>query len=173
MVHKVVYLAGPISGLSYGEATGWRQEVRDQLLRSGIKAASPLRAKVYIREAAATAGLKGEPFEIDQSSPAIDENDMDAPAVRAMSNSRGITTRDRFDCLNCDVLFVNLLGTERVSIGTVMEIAWADAMRKPIVLVIEDEANLHDHAMIRECVGFRVPTIREGVEITKAILGDY
>lgn len=163
MVHKTVYLAGPISGLSYGEATGWRQEVRDQLLRSGIKAASPLRAKVYIREAT----------EIDQASPAIDENDMDAPAVQAMSNSRGITTRDRFDCLNCDVLFVNLLGTERVSIGTVMEIAWADALRKPIVIVMEPEGNLHDHAMIRECVGFRVPTIREGVEITKAILGDY
>jgi nucleoside 2-deoxyribosyltransferase len=163
MVNKTVYLAGPISGLSYGEANDWRQEVRDQLLRSGIKPASPLRAKVYIRDTT----------QIDQASPAIDENDMDSPAIQAMSNSRGITTRDRFDCLNCDVVFVNLLGTERVSIGTVMEIAWADALRKPIVLVMEEEGNLHDHAMIRECIGFRVPTIREGVEITKAILGDY
>jgi len=170
MVHKTVYLAGPISGLSYGEATGWRTEVRDQLLRSGIKAASPLRAKVYIREC----------VEIDQASPAIDFPDqgmpspgMDEVAVNVMSNSRGITTRDRFDCLNCDVLFVNLLDTEKVSIGTVMEIAWADAWRKPIVLVMEDESNLHDHAMIRECVGFRVPTVSEGVEIVKAILGDY
>lgn len=173
MVHKTVYLAGPISGLSYDDSNNWRAEVRDQLLRSGIKCASPLRAKVYIRDAAAVAGQRGEPFTIDQASTAIDDNDMDAPAVRAMSNSRGITTRDRFDCLNCDVLFVNLLGTKKVSIGTVMEIAWADALRKPIVLVIEDKDNLHDHAMIRECVGFRVSTIREGIEIVKAILGDY
>lgn len=163
MVDKTVYLAGPISGLSFGEANEWRAEVRDQLLRSGIKCASPLRAKVYIRDAK----------EIDQASPAIDENDMDDTAVKAMSNSRGITTRDRFDCLNCDVLFVNLLDTDTVSVGTVMEIAWADAVRKPIVLVIEEEGNIHDHAMIRESIGFRVPTVREGVEIVKAILGDY
>jgi len=160
MVNKTVYLAGPISGLSYTEATNWRQEVTNQLLRSGIKALSPLRAKVYLRECT-------------QIADHYSDDDIDKTAFTNMSTSRGITTRDRFDCLNCDVLFVNLLGTKKVSIGTVMEIAWADALRKPIVLVIEDEDNLHDHAMIRECVGFRVPTIREGVEIVKAILGDY
>jgi hypothetical protein len=35
-------------------------------------------------------------------------------------------TRDRFDATRCDVLLVNLLGAERVSIGTMMEVAWAD-----------------------------------------------
>jgi nucleoside 2-deoxyribosyltransferase len=75
--------------------------------------------------------------------------------------------------MNCSLVFINLLGTKKVSIGTVMEIAWADANRIPIVLVMEKEGNLHDHAMINECVGFRVSTIREGIEIAKAILGDY
>jgi hypothetical protein len=54
-----------------------------------------------------------------------------------------------------------------------MEIAWADANRIPSVIVMEPEDNLHDHAMINECTGFRVSTIREGIEIVKAILGDY
>jgi len=161
MVHKTVYLAGPISGLSYGEATDWRQEVKDQLLRSSIKAVSPLRAKVYLREC--TEPIKDH----------YDDGDIDSAAFTNMSTARGITTRDRFDCINTSVLFVNLLGTERVSIGTCMEIAWADANRIPSVVIMEESGNLHDHAMINECTGFRVTTIREGLEIVKAILGDY
>lgn len=160
MVHKSVYLAGPISGLSYEEATDWRQEVASQLLRSGIKALSPLRAKVYLRECTK---IKDH----------YTDDDIDVDAFTNMSTPRGITTRDRFDCMNCSLVFINLLGTKKVSIGTVMEIAWADANRIPIVLVMEKEGNLHDHAMINECVGFRVSTIREGIEIAKAILGDY
>jgi nucleoside 2-deoxyribosyltransferase len=160
MVHKTVYLAGPISGCTWGEATDWREEVRNQLLRSGIKAVSPLRAKVYLRECG--------PIKDHYT-----DDDIDVDAFTNMSTPRGITTRDRFDCLNTNVLFVNLLGAERVSIGTCMEIAWADANRIPSVIVMEPEDNLHDHAMINECTGFRVSTIREGIEIVKAILGDY
>jgi hypothetical protein len=86
--------------------------------------------------------------------------------------------------MRADVLLVNLLGAERVSIGTVMEIAWADAVRVPVVLVMEPSAeentglvpskgNVHEHAMIRECVGFRVQTLDEGLNVVKAILGVY
>ena len=158
MVNKCVYLAGPITGCTWDEATDWREEVRNQLLRSGIKAVSPLRAKVYLRECG----------------PIKDHHDdIDTGAFTNMSTSRGITTRDRFDCTNCGVLFVNLLDTKKVSIGTVIEIAWADANRIPIVLVMEKTGNLHDHSMINECVGFRVPTLFEGIEVVKAILGDY
>jgi len=165
MVFKTVYLAGPISGLSYDEANDWRSEVRNQLLKMGIKAISPLRSKVWIKDAK----------QIDQASTLIDflPDDMDASVMKSMSNSRGITTRDRFDCLNSDVLFVNLLNAKQVSIGTVMEIAWADALRKPIILIIEPNNNIHDHAMIRECGGFRVNSIKDGIEIVKSILGDY
>jgi len=87
-----------------------------------------------------------------------------------LSSQRGITTRDRWDATRCDALFVNLLGATRVSIGTVMEIAWSDAKRIPIVLVMEQEGNLHDHAMLREVVGFRVPTLDEGIDVIKAML---
>ena len=108
-----------------------------------------------------------------KASPLIDVPDDAEPYAHAMSNSCGITTRDRFDCENCSVLLVNLLGAKKFSTGTIMEIAWADGKRRPIVLVMEHAGNLHDHAMIRECVGFRVPTICEGLDIVKAILADY
>jgi nucleoside 2-deoxyribosyltransferase len=86
-----------------------------------------------------------------------------------LSCQRGITTRDRWDAMRCDALFVNLLGATRVSIGTVMEIAWADAKRIPIVLVMEKEGNLHDHAMLREVVGFRVENLDDGVRVIEAM----
>ena len=159
-MNKVVYLAGPISHLSYDQATGWREEVRDQLLRSGIKVVSPLRAKVYLRD------MKFETIPDNTS-------DIDEPSIVNMSTPRGIMTRDRFDCMNCGVLFVNLLGAKTVSIGTVMEIAWADAKRTPIVLVIEKSGNVHDHAMVNEATGFRVSTLEHGIEVVKSILGDY
>lgn len=160
MVNKTVYLAGPISGLSYNESTSWRDSVTEALRQSSIKAISPLRAKVYLRE-------------LGPIKDAYEQDDLAGQAYVNMSTERGITSRDRFDCMNCGVLFVNLLGTSKVSIGTCMEIAWADAKRIPIVLVIDQKDNLHDHAMIRDCISFRASNIKDGVDIVKAILGDY
>jgi nucleoside 2-deoxyribosyltransferase len=62
-----------------------------------------------------------------------------------------------------------MAGATRVSIGTVMEIAWAHAYGKPVVLVME-EGNVHDHPMIRECSPFIVHTLDEGIELVNAIL---
>jgi Nucleoside 2-deoxyribosyltransferase len=144
-----VYLAGPISGLPYAQAQVWRNVVADSL-GPMIECYSPLRCKDYLRVHGALEGsYEGNP----------------------LSTDRGIMTRDHWDCMTCDLVFANLLGaTERVSIGTAMEIAWAHAYRKPLVLVIEDAGNIHDHPMIREAVGFRVSTIAQGLETTRAIL---
>jgi len=43
----------------------------------------------------------------------------------------GAVGRDRFDVQTCDLLLVNLLGATSVSIGTMFELAWTDAWRKP------------------------------------------
>ena len=85
-----------------------------------------------------------------------------------LCSPRGITVRDRWDALRCDVMLVYLLGAERVSIGTVMEIAWADAQRTPIVLVM-DEENLHNHSMIRESVGYIVKDLGSACEIVRVL----
>jgi len=148
---KIVYMAGPITGLSYSGSTNWRILFKN-LLKSTedlLVGLSPLRAKDYL----------AEELEIK-----------DHYAEHPLSSQRGITTRDRNDVMNCDLLLVNLLGAKTVSIGTVMEIAWADMLRKPIVLVIEKEGNLHDHAMIREVTGYRVESLADALPIIKAIL---
>lgn len=150
---KLVYLAGPISGLDYQGATDWRNQAVAALGEIGVKGLSPMRGKEYlahVTEFTADGDMYG--------------------ALSVMSSNRGIMTRDRYDATRCDVLLVNLLGAAKVSIGTVMEIAWADAHRIPIVCVMEPEGNPHDHGMIKEAISFRVTNLREALRITGAIL---
>ena len=143
-----VYLAGPITGESWGTATDWRKYVIEQL-SPDIDGFSPLRAKNYLNE---------------------ETNIADSYEAIVLSSQRGIFARDSYDCMNCDLILVNLLGASKVSIGTVMEIAWGWAFRKPIILVMEDDANIHEHSMLREACPFRVRTLDEGIHITKALL---
>lgn len=142
---KSVYAAGPITGLSFTGATDWRNDLQ-LLLKDKVKVLSPLRAKDYLKNET----VIGDSYEQEK---------IDSPLTHVLSSSRGITTRDRNDVMNSDIILVNLLGATKVSIGTVMEIAWADMLRKPVVLVMEKTGNVHDHAMIRECIGFRVETL--------------
>ncbi len=146
---KTVYLAGPITGLSFDGCTDWREFAIKDLDTVGITGLSPMRAKDY---------LKNETFVGDEYQNTV------------LASSRGIITRDRWDTNRCDLILVNFLGAPRVSIGTVMELAWADACRTPSIVVMEPEGNLHEHSMLREVTGFRVETLEEGLEIAKAIL---
>ena len=143
-----VYLAGPITGLSYDGCTDWREAVIQQLEQFNIDGVSPMRHKDYL---------------LDKTSIADEYHD------KVLSSQRGIFARDTWDVQRTDATFVNLLGASNVSIGTVMEISWAWAARKPIVLVMEQNGNIHDHAMLREACPFRVNTIDEGVDILGAL----
>jgi nucleoside 2-deoxyribosyltransferase len=144
-----VYLAGPITGLTFDEAITWREPVVDELYLAGIDAYSPLRFKTYLREF----GTLESQYQ----------------GVHPLSNDRGIVARDYNDCANRDMILVNLLGAERISVGTVWEIGVGYANRRPIVIAME-EGNAHEHAMINESAGFIVRSLEEAVEIVKAVL---
>lgn len=149
-----VYLAGPITGESYEGATDWREHVAGLLAapsdpKRRIAAFSPLRCKPYL----ASEKVLGTAY--DQ---------------HVLSTARGIFVRDYNDCRRCDALIVNFLGATRVSIGTVMEIAWAVAFRKPVIVVMEPRGNVHEHAMLSESYGFRVVTLAEAVSVAQALL---
>lgn len=147
---KTVYLAGPISGLDFSGAVDWRDRATADLARAGIKGLSPMRAKEYLRG-------------VENLDPAGHGE------FSVLSSPKGITTRDRFDTTRCDVVLVNFLGAQKPSLGTVMELAWADLARTPIVAVMEP-GNVHEHAMICEVIGFRVATLDDGLALVKAIL---
>jgi len=152
-MQPTVYLAGPISGLSFKGCTDWREYAKRELAMHGIKGWSPMRAKEYLA-----------------SLPSISGHGNEYAHMGPFATSRGVMTRDRFDCTRCDVVLVNFVGATQVSIGTVMEIAWADLTRTPIVMAVDDEHDVHNHMMISEAIGFRVPTLDEAIRIAASIL---
>lgn len=145
----LVYLAGPITGLSYDGTTQWRQVAINYLDQFGIRGLSPMRSKDYL---VGTTTIE------------------DTYEGSVMSSQRGIYARDKFDCHRADLVLVNMLGAKRVSIGTVMEIAWATANNTPIVLIMEKEGNIHEHGMLREACAFRVETLDDALYVTTTIL---
>lgn len=143
-----LYMAGPVKGLAYDTATDWRFWLADKLAGYNVECLDPLRGKDE---------LQGET--------SIDRVEYDTP----MSCPKGIYVRDRFDALRCDLLLVNLLDAEKPSLGSVMEIAWADALHKPIILVMEP-GNIHEHAMVLGACGFRAQCLEEAAAIAIAVL---
>src|SRR3989344_298931 len=145
---KLVYLAGPISGLDYNGCNDWREEAVKKLDEWGIAGLSPMRYKNYLS----------------------DEKVISDEYNTTLSCSRGLTTRDRFDSMRCDIFLANLFGAKQISIGTMIEFGWADSARRPIVTVIEKQGNTHEHSIVRELTGFRVETLEEGLYVARAIL---
>lgn len=148
MNNYIAYLAGPITGLSFDGAVDWRESFIS-MMPTEIEGMSPLRGKTYL--------------EGNESIAASYEGIV-------LSSARGITTRDYNDCKRCDILVANFLGADKVSIGTVMEIAWAKSFQTPVVVIMEELGNPHDHPMINECTGFRVRTLQEAADIVKVVL---
>lgn len=143
-----VYLAGAITGYSYDECTDWRTEITKHL-DPRIDALSPLRAKEYLKS---------------------ETNMKSVYDFNVLSSQKGIMTRDFNDCKRSDVIIVNLSSTKRVSIGTVMELAWAFMSQTPVVCIMEDEGNVHEHPMVREAISYRVNHIIRAAEITNTLL---
>jgi nucleoside 2-deoxyribosyltransferase len=145
----LVYLAGPIAGLTYGEGQDWRNYVSTRLPVE-IRGISPLRAKA--QQLARVGKITGT----NESCP--------------LTSQSGLTARDRFDCTRADAVIMNLLGATKVSIGTMIEVGWADLARKPLILVMEKEGNVHDHPMVRQCAGFRVDNLDAAISVCTAVL---
>lgn len=149
---KKIYLAGPISGLTYDGAQDWRIEFTNKI-DPRIGCFSPLRGKEYLKMRGPLEGAYNE---------------------WPLSTDKGITTRDRYDCMGADLVVFNLLGctgpNARVSIGTMIELGWADASRNPAIVIMEKEGNVHEHPMLRETTHFRVDNMADAIKIAEIIL---
>ena len=145
----LVYLAGPIAGLSYDEGQEWRT-IACNAFPQEIRGISPLRCKELLRDVG----------------PIGNEVRSDGPLM----TDRGITTRDRQDCTRADALLINLLGAKKASPGTCIEFGWADDHRIPTVVVMEATGNPYDHPMIRDLTSYRVTTLEEGIRVIEALL---
>lgn len=150
-----VYLAGPITGLTVDGAMTWRKYARRALADVGITAYSPLRLQEMMLRSFGKLDAGGLGSDYVDTHPLL--------------SAAGMTTRDRHDVRTSDAVLVNLLGAERASIGTAMEVAWADAYRVPTVVVLED-GSVHDHALLRQVAGYVTHDLDTGLECIKGIL---
>jgi nucleoside 2-deoxyribosyltransferase len=152
-MRKTVYLAGPITGTSYEEATnGWRKEIAAQLDEEGISCLSPMRGCEHLKGTSKFTSL---------------EKDY---GVNPVTTAAAIVARDRNDVRTCDLMIVNFLGATQRSLGTAVEFGWADRYDKPIILIMEDEGNVHEHVMLTHLAGFRVRTLEDAVLLAEHIL---
>lgn len=153
---KKVYLAGPITGLSYDDAAnGWRKEFAS-LLPEHIEPYSPMRAKSFLKSEAGMLIMKG-----------------DAEALRrmpAMATPRGILVRDFNDVKTADAIVACFLNVkEKASIGTAWEIGAAYALQKPTIVIIEPSGNVHDHVFITENA-YRTASLEEAALLLTQLL---
>lgn len=146
-----VYLAGPIGGLTWEQATEWRNDVSKQLRPHGIQCFSPLRGDNFVKD---SKGILPWQFP---------ENHNGIAYVKA------ILGRDHNDVQNCDMMLVNLVHCTRVSIGTMVEFGWASAYKKPIVTVMNLD-NPHDHAFVTGLSALVTNDLQEAIRFTKYIL---
>ena len=146
-----VYLAGPITGQTYGESVKWRYETSDNFDKytgGKIIGYSPMRGKAY-----------NSPE--DKAQPSFDDS--------TIHSITGINIRDFNDVKTSDAILVNFLECKDViSIGTVMEIAWARAFQIPVVIVMQKD-NIHQHGLLTYGV-IVVDTLEDGVNAIIQIL---
>jgi hypothetical protein len=88
------------------------------------------------------------------------------------TKQRGIMQRDYFDVCRSTALLVNFLGAKKLSIGTPMELAWTYHLRKPVVVVMEEDGtNPYDHhPMLLEAVDFRTASLDAGIDLIRTIV---
>ncbi len=153
MSQPTVYLAGPITGLEYTGATGWRDFATCVFSDYDITGLSPMRHKEFL----SGFGI----FDARHHT-----NPLHTPS--------GVVARDYYDVKRCSLVLMNLLGATMVSIGSVFEAAWCVDLRKPLVMVIEPQLKLnpHDHWFMHQAASFVVPSLIEGIETSVAILKD-
>lgn len=150
---KQVYLAGPITGLTFGESQdGWRTDIALAFLQCGVKALTPLRGKDYLRH--------------------VGTLEKQYLHLSPLSSPHGIVRRDFNDVKNCDLVFANFLDApgERASIGTAWEFGVAYALQKAIIAVVKP-GSIHDHPFIVQPATYTFDNLEEALDAALFVLG--
>lgn len=145
MSRGVVYLGGPITGLTWDEAQRWRNRAGAQLARAGWKYLDPMRG------------------EQEQFGFADDEQ---LPSTFA--GDREACMRDLFDIDRATVCLFNFAGAQRVSVGSTTELGYAYAKDKYTVVVL-DEANPHEHLFVVGLASAVVPSLEDALTLLRGL----
>lgn len=124
-----IYLAHPISGMSGAQVMDYYEDMKYRLGRMGYTVLQPMTGKGYLRTELEfkSHGYTGMPA----------------------STNHAILERDNWMVRQADVVLVDLSAAYAVSIGCVMELAWAQDHHKHTIVVMGPD-NVHRHAFVLE-----------------------
>lgn len=154
---RLIYASGHIAAADYDGATSWYAKAAD-LLPYAWELIRPMRGKEFL---GATLGPLG-----------FEAGHRESRSEAELISNRGITARDRNDVMRCDAVLMNLLGApSKVSIGCAIEAGWADAFRKPLVLVRQRDNAMAEHPILEGVAAYSVETLEEGCALIRLLLG--
>jgi len=139
----IIYLVRPISGCSIQEVIQSYEETAEILNSAGNQTLHAMMGKHHFNE---TTGI----FDVEGY-------------THPVSTDRAIIGRDKWMTKKADIVFANFLGAERVSIGSVMELAWAYDHGKHVVLAMEED-NVHRHAFVMQCADIIYSDYQESLD---------
>lgn len=144
-----VYLAGPISGNSYDDVSSYFTDMTSVLVDLGYAVLHPMLGKEVLRtEIKLKASGYGNPE----------------------STNHAILERDKWMVSQSDIVLCNLMmGKDMVSIGSVMELAWACMMNKLTIVVMQKD-NIHQHAFVIEAADIIYEDINDAIRHLKKLL---
>lgn len=149
---KTVYLAGPITGCTLGEANDWRIKFALKLADNDIRGVSPLRCERLI----------GERYTMQSIDPKF-------------GRARAIAAKNMFDVLTCDMTLAYIPSPSRGhfhSFGTMCELSWAKMANKPTILVSNDLV-IRTHPVLGANAGWIFTNFDDAYEVIVGILGGY
>lgn len=147
-----IYLAGPMSGLTWRQALSWRRECEAELSKDW-RLINPVRAQVPEER-------------MDDTIPSTTQ--LDTEKVDLWVTATGVTSQDEFYIDQSDWILANFLQATHVTIGSVWELGYGWGTRKKILSVIEP-GSIHDHAFIRRRSHVFTPSLDEAIQFFKAI----
>jgi hypothetical protein len=129
-----IYLTAPVTGVTDTQGT-WREKMR-----------SSVEPQVRLLDPLASGMVRTPLYRIPGST-----------LIPSMQEFGALTiARNKEAIQSCDMLVANLLGAHVVSLGSVGEIFWADAFKKPILIVRDALGNPHDHLLLNQIATWTV-----------------
>ncbi len=140
-----LYLTGPITGKTAGRIRNWRKQVRAHF-EAQIDIVDPSESEYN----ASLSHLTRETA---------------SKALKRLQHGQFVVARSKSLIKECDIVLANFLEDGgRTSIGSVAEIAWANALSKTIIIVREPKGNPHDHAMLNGMATQICDTLEDALE---------
>ena len=136
-----IYTAGPMAGLNVEQVMERYSTQVKRLKDMGYEVLCPMTGKHFLKSDYSFVG-KG-------------------CGTNPLTTNHAIKERDRWMVGQVDVVLVDFTqGKDKVSIGSCMELAWADELKKHTVVVMEED-NIHQHSFIIDCADVIFPNIDE------------